>query len=73
MPLKRGELYSSASQANRYATGGTQRISNELFQKVQQVNRLLEEIRNLAKEIEESGNAPSREAAREIISQIESY
>lgn len=61
------DVYSNASQASRYATGATQRVSGELFQRAQQLNQLLADIAELAKEIDANGNAPSREAAQNIL------
>jgi hypothetical protein len=63
-------IYTNASQASRYATNTTQRISSELFIKAQQLNQLMSEIAELAKEIETNGNAPSREAAQNILAEI---
>lgn len=61
------DIYSNASQASRYSTNGTQRVSSELFVKAQELNRLMAEIAELAKEIDANGNAPSREAAQNIL------
>jgi len=60
-------IYSNASQASRYATNATQRVSSELFAKAQQLNRLMAEIAELANEIDANGNGPSREAAQNIL------
>jgi hypothetical protein len=60
-------VYSNASQASRYATNTTYRVSSELFVKAQQLNQLMAEIAELAKQIDENGNAPSREAAQNIL------
>ena len=63
-------IYSNASQASRYATNATQRVSGDLFVKAQQLNQLMAEIAELAQEIDANGNAPSREAAQSILEVI---
>jgi flagellin-specific chaperone FliS len=65
-------IYSNASQASRYATNATQRVSVELFVKAQELNRLMAEIAELANEIDANGNAPSREAAQNILREVKS-
>jgi hypothetical protein len=64
------DIYSNASQASAYSTNDTRRISSELFVKAQQLNRLMTEMAELAREIDANGNAPCREAAQNILRAI---
>jgi hypothetical protein len=63
-------IYSSASEAQRYSTNATYRQTSDLFVKAQQLQRLAAEIAALATEIVENGNAPSREAAQQILAAL---
>jgi hypothetical protein len=67
MSTHASEIYSQAAQASRYATPSTARTASDLFVKAQQFSRLAEEMAELARELQASGNAPTREAAASII------